>query len=154
MFISGFIVFNMIYTSVMERKKEFAIMKSFGYLQRSVSRLILIEVLLLAIIGVAIGVPIGILLGDMFMQTLLSVFEFDMVYTLNWQIPTLTAVVIGILFPVIFSLFPIYNAGKTSVLLTLKMADQTQSSKRGYIFRAVLGAGLLIFVFIDKLSLT
>lgn len=149
MFISGFIVFNMIYTSVMERKKEFAIMKSFGYLQRSVSRLILIEVLLLALIGVAIGVPIGILLGDMFMQTLLSVFEFDMVYTLNWQMPTLTAVVIGILFPVIFSLFPIYNAGKTSVLLTLKMADQTQSSKRGYIFRAVLGAGLLIFVFID-----
>src|SRR5699024_10408681 len=47
MFISGFIVFNMIYTSVMERKREFAIMKSFGYLQSSVFRLILIEVILL-----------------------------------------------------------------------------------------------------------
>ena len=149
MFISGFIVFNMIYTSVMERKKEFAIMKSFGYLQSSVSRLILIEVLLLGLIGTAVGVPIGIWLGDMFMQTLLSVFEFDMVYTLNWKIPALIAVVVGILFPVVSSLFPIYNAGKTSVLLTLKMANQTQSSRSLYIVRAVLGVGLLAFVFIN-----
>ena len=149
MFISGFIVFNMIYTSVMERKKEFAIMKSFGYLQSSVSRLILIEVLLLGLIGTAVGVPMGIWLGDMFMQTLLSVFEFDMVYTLNWKIPALIAVVVGILFPVVSSLFPIYNAGKTSVLLTLKMANQTQSSRSLYIVRAVLGVGLLAFVFID-----
>ncbi|MBG9453109.1 peptide ABC transporter permease [Lysinibacillus sphaericus] len=149
MFISGFIVFNMIYTSVMERKKEFAIMKSFGYLQSSVSRLILIEVLLLGLIGTAVGVPMGIWLGDMFMQTLLSVFEFDMVYTLNWKIPALIAVVVGILFPVASSLFPIYNAGKTSVLLTLKMANQTQSSRSLYIVRAVLGVGLLAFVFIN-----
>ncbi|MFJ8102514.1 FtsX-like permease family protein [Lysinibacillus sp. NPDC096212] len=149
MFISGFIVFNMIYTSVMERKKEFAIMKSFGYLQSSVSRLILIEVLLLGLIGTAVGVPMGIWLGDMFMQTLLSVFEFDMVYTLNWKIPALIAVVVGILFPVVSSLFPIYNAGKTSVLLTLKMANQTQSSRSLYIVRAVLGVGLLAVVFIN-----
>lgn len=149
MLISGFIVFNMIYTSVMERKKEFAIMKSFGYLQSSISRLVLIEVIILSLIGTAVGVPIGIWLGDMFMQILLSVFEFDMVYTLNWKIPTITAIVIGIVFPIIFSLFPIYNAGKTSVLLTLKMANQTESSKRQYVFRGIVGVGLFTFIFID-----
>lgn len=148
-FISGFIVFNMIYTSVMERKREFAIMKSFGYLQSSISRLIFIEVILLALIGIAIGVPIGIWLGDIFMQTLLSVFEFDMVYTLNWKIPTLTAVVVGILFPVVFSMFPIYHAGKTSVLGMLKMGGPTKSSTRQYLIRALLGVGLLSFVLID-----
>lgn len=124
-------------------------MKSFGYLQSSVSRLILIEVLLLGLIGTAVGVPIGIWLGDMFMQTLLSVFEFDVVYTLNWKIPALIAVLIGILFPAVSSLFPIYNAGKTSVLLTLKMANQTQSSRILYIVRTVLGVGLLALVFIN-----
>lgn len=148
MFISAFIVFNMIYTSVMERKKEFAIMKSFGYLQSSVSRLILIEVLLLGLIGTVVGVPIGIWLGDLFMQTLLSVFEFDVAYILNWKIPALIAVIIGILFPVVSSLFPIYIAGKTSVLLTLKTANQTQSPRSLYKVRAVLGVGLLAFVFI------
>lgn len=148
-FISGFIVFNMIYTSVMERKKDFAIMKSFGYLQSSVSRLILIEVALLALIGTAIGVPAGIWLGDLFMKTLLGVFEFDMVYTLNWQVPALTAFVIGMLFPVLFSLFPIYHAGKTSVLLTLKSAGPEQpSAKRSWI-RTIAGAALLSCVWID-----
>ena len=149
MFISGFIVFNMIYTSVMERKREFAIMKSLGYSQSSVFRLVFIEVILLGLIGTAIGVPIGIWLGDMFMQALLGVFEFDMVYMLNWKIPTLTAAVIGILFPVVFSLFPIYNAGRTSVLLTLKTTNQTYSSTWKYMLRTFIGVGLLSFVFID-----
>lgn len=149
MLISGFIVFNMIYTSVVERKKEFAIMKSFGYLQRSISKLILIEVILLAIISIVIGIPIGIWLGDLFMQTLLSIFEFDMVYTLRWQLPVIIASVIGIVFPVLFSLFPIYQAGKTPVLLTLKTANQPDSSKKQNIFPAVLGIGLLVFIFID-----
>lgn len=149
MLISGFIVFNLIYTSVMERKKEFAIMKSLGYLQRSVSRLILMEVMLLAFIGTAIGVPLGVWLGDMFMQTFLGVFEFDVVYTLNWKVPVLMAVIIGIIFPIIFSLFPIYTAGKTSVLLALKMTNQSDSSKKQYQFRVVLGIGLFLFLFID-----
>lgn len=46
------------------------------------------------------------------MQTLLGVFAFDMVYSLDWQVPVVIAVIIGIVFPVLFSLFPIYHAGK------------------------------------------
>lgn len=124
-------------------------MKSLGYLHSSVSKLILIEVILMSIIGTAIGVPIGIWLGDLFMQTLLGVFEFDMVYTLNWKMPTVAAVIIGIVFPIVFSLFPIYHAGKTSVLLTLKMENQTRPSTKRFLFRAVTGIGLLSFVWIN-----
>ncbi|KIL74902.1 ABC transporter permease [Bacillus badius] len=148
-FISGFIVFNVIYTSVIERKKEFAIMKSLGYTQGSVSKLILIEMLLLAWLSTAVGVPLGIWLGDLFMQALLSVFEFDMVYTLNWKLPMLLAIVIGLLVPVLFSLFPIYNAGKTSILLALKIANQTSASSRRHFLRTAVGAVLLAFVFVD-----
>src|SRR5699024_11917805 len=78
-----------------------------------------------------------------------SDLEFDMVYSLNWKIPTVISVIIGLLFPVIFSLFPIYNAGKTSVLLTLKTANQTQSSTKKYITRVVLAAVLQFFIFIN-----
>ncbi|TDL30792.1 FtsX-like permease family protein [Jeotgalibacillus sp. S-D1] len=148
-FISGFIVFNMIYTSVIERKREFAIMKSLGYTQGSVSKLVLIEMTLLAAMGTAIGVPLGIWLGDLFMQGLLSVFEFDMVYTLNWKLPTLIAITIGLLFPILFSLFPIYSAGKTSILLTLKNGSVVNASSRQYKLKAIAGLALLCFVFID-----
>lgn len=149
MLVSGFIVFNTIYTSVIERKKEFAIMKSFGYTQRSVSKLVLIEIVLLSLIGTVIGVPLGIWLGDLFMQELLSMLQFDIVYTLNWRLPAIMAVTVGVLFPVLFSLFPIYHAGKTSILLTLKMASQSKESSRPLLIRAVVGLVLLCFVFID-----
>ncbi|RZI50715.1 FtsX-like permease family protein [Aeribacillus pallidus] len=149
MLVSGFIVFNTIYTSVIERKKEFAIMKSFGYTQRSVSKLVLIEIVLLSLIGTAIGVPLGIWLGDLFMQELLSMLQFDIVYTLNWRLPAIMAVTVGVLFPVLFSLFPIYHAGRTSILLTLKMASQSKGSSRPLLIRAVVGLVLLCFVFID-----
>ncbi|AST94970.1 ABC transporter permease [Shouchella clausii] len=147
MFISGFIVFNVIYTSVIERRKEFAIMKSLGYTQRAVSKLVLMEMLLLSLLGTAIGVPLGIWLGDVFMEVLLGVFEFDMVYTLNWQLPALTAIIIGVLFPIAFSLFPIYHAGKTSILLTLKMETETKQSSRRLWQRAVVGGALLCLGF-------
>lgn len=150
MFISGFIVFNMIYTSVIERKKEFAIMKSLGYTQGSVSKFVLIEMMLLALIGTAIGIPLGIWFGDLFMQAILSVFEFDVVYTLNWKQPMMMSIIIGLIFPVVFSIFPIYSAGKTSILLTLK-EENTKTSSNKYILRVLVGIGILCFVFIDHL---
>ncbi|MBF4501962.1 FtsX-like permease family protein [Savagea sp. SN6] len=149
MLISGFIVFNMIYTSVMERKKEFAIMKSLGYLKSSISKLVLYEVILMSTIGTILGLPLGIFLGDLFMKTLLNVFEFDMVYTLNWKLPIIISAILGIGFPVISSLFPIYNAGKTSVLLTLKRNDETPDLKKQLLLRGISGLGLLVFIFID-----
>lgn len=148
-FISGFIVFNMIYTSVIERKQEFAIMKSLGYTQGSVSKLVLIEMTLLAFIGTVIAIPIGVGLGDIFMQALLSVFEFDMVYTLNWKLPVLLSIIIGLLYPIVFSLFPIYCAGKTSILLALKKGNGTIFTSKQYFFRAIFGLGFLCFLLID-----
>lgn len=151
MFISGFIVFNMIYTGVIERKKEFAIMKSLGYGQISISRLILMEVSFIAMIGTIIGVPIGIWLGDLFMMTLLGIFEYDMVYSLNWIMPTVISLAAGVIFPVLFSMFPIYSAGKTSILENLKMGAKTSSNEKVHWIRYVIGFGLLLlFFFIDN----
>ncbi len=147
--ISGFIVFNIIYTSVMERKKEFAVMKSLGYLQSSVSKLVLIEMTLLASVGTLIGVPFGVWLGDIFMEALLSVFKFDMVYTLQWELPVIISGLIGLLFPVIFALFPIYVAGKTPVLLAIKEASTNQSASYRFLIRNILGLGMLGFLFMD-----
>ncbi|WJE17050.1 FtsX-like permease family protein [Halobacillus sp. ACCC02827] len=148
-FISGFIVFNMIYTSVIERKKEFAIMKSLGYTKGSVSKLVLIEMVLLALIGSFVGVPLGIWMGDAFMGALLQVFQFDMVYTLNWKGPVLTAFLLSLCYPVLFSLFPIYHAGKVSILLALKEAGVKQPSSTSYVGRGLAGLVLICCVFID-----
>lgn len=59
LFISGFIIFNMIYSSVIERKKEFSIMKSLGYTNFNVFKLVFMEVFLLSLIGTVIALPLG-----------------------------------------------------------------------------------------------
>ncbi len=125
-------------------------MKSLGYGQISISRLILIEVSFIAMIGTIIGVPIGIWLGDLFMMTLLGIFEYDMVYSLNWIMPTVISLAAGVIFPVLFSMFPIYSAGKTSILENLKMGANTSSNEKVHWIRYVIGFGLLLFFFIDS----
>lgn len=125
-------------------------MKSLGYGQISISRLILMEVSFIAMIGTIIGVPIGIWLGDLFMMTLLGIFEYDMVYSLNWIMPTVISLAAGVIFPVLFSMFPIYSAGKTSILENLKMGANTSSNEKVHWIRYVIGFGLLLFFFIDS----
>src|SRR5690606_7315412 len=69
-FISGFIAFNMVHTSIVERKKEFGIMKSLGYTNGKIARLIGQEISILAVIGTVIGLGIGVWLG-IFVQEML-----------------------------------------------------------------------------------
>jgi len=116
-FISAFIALNMIYASVVERRKEFAIMKSLGYTNGQVYRLIIQEIGLLAIVGTAIALPIGVWFGDVFQKLLLSAIANQQVtYTLEIAWPLTIATIVGLLFPFVAAFIPVYQAGKTSVM--------------------------------------
>ena len=129
-FISGFIAFNMIYASVLERKKDFAIMKSLGYTNKKIHRLILQEIGLLAIIGTAIALPIGIWFGDVFQSLLISaVATGEVSYTLKLLWPLIISGIVGLLFPFIAAFFPVYYAGKVSVMEAI--VDRQSTTKRG-----------------------
>lgn len=140
-FISGFIVFNMIYASVIERKKEFAIMKSLGYTNGNIYRLVMQEIGLLAIVGTVIALPIGIWFGDVFQELLLSAIATqDVSYTLEVKLPLIISTIVGFLFPFIAACFPVYQAGKTSVMEAI--VDQPLSKSKGRKFgwlRMLLG---------------
>lgn len=141
LFISGFIIFNMIYASVLERRKEFSIMKSLGYTNVHIYRLVLMEILLLAAAGTIIGLPIGVWFGDLFQQLLLGIFQGRMTYTLQWQGPVVISLIVGLALPVAAACFPIYVAGKTPILQTLRSSQaKPVLGKHG---RWVLGAALL-----------
>lgn len=140
-FISGFIAFNMIYASVIERQKEFAIMKSLGYTSGSIYRLILQEIGLLAVIGTLIALPIGIWFGSVFQSLLISaVATGEVTYTLKLMWPLLISGAVGLLFPFVAASFPVYYAGKISVMEAI--VDRTPSVKRKKyltIVRMILG---------------
>lgn len=140
-FISGFIAFNMIYTSVIERRKEFAIMKSLGYTNGKLYRLILQEIGLLAIIGTLIALPIGVWFGGVIQELLLSAIATqEVTYTLEIKSPLIISAIVGLLFPFMAAFFPVFKAGKTSVMEAIVDRTMTKPRVKGYgLLRLVLG---------------
>lgn len=149
LFISGFIIFNMIYSSVIERKKEFSIMKSLGYTNFNVFKLVLIEVFLLSLLGTAIALPIGVLFADLFVEMLLGIFQDTMVYTLNWKSATILSGLIGLLFPIIISGIPMYIAFKTPIIYAMRNSNKN-SRFRVRILRYLLGITFILLSFVDN----
>lgn len=149
LFISGFIIFNMIYSSVIERKKEFSIMKSLGYTNFNVFKLVFIEVFLLSLLGTAIALPIGVLFADLFVEMLLGIFQDTMVYTLNWKSATILSGLIGLLFPIIISGIPMYIAFKTPIIYAMRNSNKN-SRFRVRILRYLLGITFILLSFVDN----
>lgn len=116
-FISAFIAFNMIYASVVERKKEFAIMKSLGFTNGNINQLVLTEIGVLSVLGTLLGVPLGILLGSFIQKMLMSaVATQDITYELKLALPLFISITVGIVFPFVAAAFPIYKAGRTPIM--------------------------------------
>ncbi|MBY7145013.1 FtsX-like permease family protein [Virgibacillus sp. NKC19-3] len=140
-FISAFIAFNMIYANIMERRREFAIMKSLGYTTGDIYRLVLQEIGLLSFIGTAIALPIGIWFGDLFQELLMSTIATqNITYELELTFPLIVSAIVGILFPFIAAIFPVYQAGNTPVMKA--MADNAVHkyvSRRSNSIRIIAG---------------
>lgn len=149
LFISSFIIFNMIYSSVIERKKEFSIMKSLGYTNFNVFKLVFIEVFLLSLIGTAIALPIGVLFADLFVKMLLGIFQDTMVYTLNWKSATILSGLIGLLFPIIISGIPMYIAFKTPIIYAMRNTNK-KSRFSVKLIRNLLGFTFIVLSFVDS----
>lgn len=140
-FISAFIAFNMIYASIIERRKEFAVMKSLGYTNGRIYRLVLQEIALLSITGTAIGLPLGIWFGDFFQKMLMSAIATqNITYELELALPLIISATIGILFPFLAAAFPVYQAGKTPVMEAMgDQQGQQKRGKKGYVIRIFTG---------------
>lgn len=139
-FISGFIAFNMIYASMIERRKDFAVMKSLGYTNGNIYRLVLQEITLLSVIGTMIGLPLGVWFGNFFQEMLMSAIATqNITYELELWKPLIISATVGIFFPFLAAAFPVYHAGKTPVMAAMNDPSRQQSSKKGNTIRILLG---------------
>ncbi|WP_010094087.1 FtsX-like permease family protein [Ornithinibacillus scapharcae] len=116
-FISGFIAFNMINTSIVERKNEIAIMKSLGYTKANVMSLVAKETAILSVIGTILGLAVGICLGFVVQDILISaIITQDINYEVELVTPIITSTIIGFVFPFAAAALPLYKAGNTPIL--------------------------------------
>jgi len=62
--------------SVSERKREIGMMRSIGFRQKTVVRIVLLEILIVALLGLALGIINGILVDYAIFKTFLEDFDF------------------------------------------------------------------------------
>lgn len=146
MLISGFIIYNTLYISVIERKSEIAIMKTVGFLPSQIKKIFIYEVFLLSLIGIVFGVPIGFLLGNLVQQAIFQSFQAEFEYKMVYSGALVISAWLGFLIPLISSFIPLNHAGKVDIIKTLRNLPDTKK-EYGKV-RVVVGGILFILAFI------
>jgi len=146
--LSAFVIFNSLYVSVNERKKEFAALKTIGYTPGQLQRMVFGEVMLLSVIGTAIGLAFGYGFAIVLKELVFMIFGiYSQVETELWK-GLLVSAAAGILVPAIAAYVPIRQAGKVSVIAALR--DHPEARKGVPVLRLILGGALVISAFFIK----
>ena len=105
--------------SVLERTREIGILRSIGMLRRQVSRLVIIESMLLGIIGGALGAGAGIIIGWMSLEGFLkSDYGASMQYHINYA-SIVWALALSTLLAALAGAYPARRAAKTNIVEAL-----------------------------------
>ena len=141
--ISVFILYNTLYISIVERQREFAIMKTVGYTSWQVQGQIFREVALFALVGTVFGIGLGMLLTIGLVDLLFQTFQNKLTYDIQWREALLVSFVAGITIPLLAAWLPVFKAGRVSVTSVIRNGSQTLNRSKGYI-RAVVAIVLIL----------
>jgi putative ABC transport system permease protein len=105
--------------SVLERTREIGILRSIGMLRSQVSRVVVIESMLLGVIGGALGAGTGIIIGWMSLEGFLKGdYGASMQYHINYA-SIVWALLISTLLAALAGLYPARRAAKTNIVEAL-----------------------------------
>jgi len=147
--LSAFVIFNTLYVSVQERRKEFAALKTIGYTPNQLRLIVLSEVLLLSIVGTAAGLAIGFGLAFALKTVIFMLFSVYDDSGVKLATGFIVSVLAGLAIPLLASLYPIRKAGKISVIEGMRdVRPEPAAGRNG--FRLLLGAALVASSFFIK----
>jgi len=128
--IVAFGVLNTTLMSVLERRREYGVLKALGTRPRQVFRLILCEVLLLAVLSIAAGAGIGLTVNSVFAGHEISIFSKPVTFggmefksfTTEVNLRTVIIPALTVLFTaVLVSLMPAVKAARTEPARTIRI---------------------------------
>ncbi len=128
MALGGFMAYNTFMAGVVERTREFALLRTICLKRRDVLRLALAEALWVSLAGVLVGVLLGIGLsyGITQLNAVVVGYEFrGLVVPLG---PTLLAAGLGVLVALLAASLPALAASRTTPLAALRSVDERRSA--------------------------
>ncbi|WP_127606632.1 FtsX-like permease family protein [Paenibacillus validus] len=146
--LSAFVIFNSLYVSINERKKEFAALKTIGYTPEQLRAFVLFEVFLLSLIGTAAGLFIGYGLAYLLKTIIFMLFNVHDEGSMELSKGFVISIIAGVLVPIAASLYPIRQAGRVSVIAVLKENRSEKASLNKW--QGIIGVLLILSSFFIK----
>ena len=132
LFVGAFLIYNAFAMTVVERTREFGMLRTIGMTRRQVISQVLVEAAFLGIFGSALGVGLGILLAQgltRLMETLMSQELGNVLVTTNDMLLSMS---IGVGVTFLAALIPALQAGRISPIEALRVRGK---SKEGWLIR-------------------
>lgn len=143
LFVGAFLIFNSFQMTVVERTREFGMLRTVGMTRSQVTRQVLIEAGAMGTIGSAMGVGLGIFMARGLTRLMELLLGQDLT---SIQMPegiVVTGLVVGVLVAILAAALPAWQAGRISPLEALRVRSQT---KEGCLIRFGWIVGLVLLV--------
>ncbi len=141
LFVGAFLIYNAFAMTVVERTREFGMLRTIGMTRRQVISQVLVEAGMLGVLGSALGVGLGILLArglTSLMETLMNQ-ELGVVRVTTNDMLFSMSIGVGVTF--LAALIPALQAGRISPIEALRVRGK---SKEGWLIRYGWTLGILL----------
>jgi putative ABC transport system permease protein len=128
LFVGGFLIYNTFTMTIVERTQEIGLLRALGLSRPQVTRLILIEALVLGAIGSVLGAGFGLALARGLIALMSTVTAMEI---LSVSVPLdglLISVTVGLGVTIVSALIPALRAGRVSPLAALRVKGQENPS--------------------------
>jgi putative ABC transport system permease protein len=150
LFVGAFLIYNAFSMTVVERTREFGMLRTIGLTRRQTTNLVLAEATLLGLVSSALGVGLGLLMAF----GLARGMELMLGYSLRiLEVPPdalLTSVLVGIITTLLAAFIPAWQAGRISPLEALRVRGRVRDGlliRRGWIAGlALLGIAAYLLI--------
>jgi len=144
LFVGAFLIFNAFSMTVVERTREFGMLRTVGMTRSQVTRQVLLEAATLGLLGSILGVGLGILLARGLTSLMEVMLSQDLSSIAIPQGVVVSSMLVGILVALVSASIPALQAGRISPLEALRVRGV---GKEGWLIRKgwIPGAALLVF---------
>jgi putative ABC transport system permease protein len=115
LFLSSFLIINMISAIMAREVRQIGVMKAIGATTGKIARVYLLAVLVMAACATAIATPLGVYAGGAYARFVASMLNFTIFNPGPGAAPIAGIVLVGLVLPCLISLFPIYRRSSVSV---------------------------------------
>ncbi len=143
MALGGFMAYNTFMAGVVERTREFALLRTVCLKRRDVLRLALAEALWVSLAGVVVGVLLGLALSYGITRLNALVIGYDFRALVVPLGPTLLAGAVGVLVALLAATLPAMAASRTSPMAALRSVDERRPRAQVWIGWLLVALGMI-----------